>query len=140
MSDETSVLEHLYGPLSKDIRQALGADRLVESGLPKKVLTRLATLMVGRARRDEVIYRVVPEGVYRDHRKLTTEASARTERLARVFAAAVRTFGSIEGASRFMFDPHPGFEGLRPFDVSLNEHGARWVEEELLRADLGLGV
>jgi putative toxin-antitoxin system antitoxin component (TIGR02293 family) len=86
-----------------------------------------------------MMHRIVPEATYkrrRDH--LTPAESARTERLARVVAAAEDVWQDREQARRFLTTPHPEIGGKTPLDAALTELGARQAEEVMARIVYGL--
>ena len=88
-----------------------------------------------------MLYRIVPEATYKRRRdKLNAEESARTERLARIYATAQYVWSSEDEARGFLHTPHPLLQGRTPLDVSMTELGARRVEELLWRLYYGIAA
>ncbi|WP_338418462.1 antitoxin Xre/MbcA/ParS toxin-binding domain-containing protein [Burkholderia cenocepacia] len=79
----------------------------------------------------KVIYR-------RDMRQLTRDESEKTERLARVLAAALHIWGNLSDARQYLATPHMLLNGQTPLDVVLTELGALRVEELLWTLFYGL--
>src|SRR5437867_1894891 len=101
----------------------------VEKGLPKKALSRAANrvfLERGAARKFRV--RVVPEATFKRRVRLTIPESERTERLARVIAAAEYVWDDLERARRWLNNPHPELDDRSPLQIALTDLGARRVE------------
>ena len=75
------------------------------------------------------MYRVVPEATFKRRReRLSPSESERTERLARVVAAAEYVWDSPENARRFLSATHPELRGRAPLNAAMTELGARQVE------------
>jgi putative toxin-antitoxin system antitoxin component (TIGR02293 family) len=81
-------------------------------------------------------------GILRDQRRiggevgerLTTQESSRVERVARVWALAVKVWKSDESARAFLWREHPLLDLRRPIDVVMaNDLGAKLVEDILGR-------
>ena len=111
----------------------------VETGLPKQALR----LTLGRAfasakEATTMLYRVVPEATYKRRSRLTPAQSERTERLARVIAAAEYVWSDRTDAQAWLAKPHPELENRTPLDASLSELGARRVEDLLGRLFYGI--
>jgi len=111
----------------------------VSTGLPKRAL-RLAVERVFPARSEarRAIFRVVPEATYKRRTRLSPAESERTERLARVIAAAEHAWGDRHLAREWLTHPHPEMGGRSPLDAALSEVGARQVEELLDRILYGI--
>lgn len=112
----------------------------VAEGLPKAALPHLmARLYNSRRAARESLYRVIPEATWKRRRThLSPEESQRTERIARVLAAAEYTWDDREDAREWMMHPHPELEGKSPFDAAQTELGARRAEEILNALFFGL--
>lgn len=112
----------------------------VQTGLPKSALTagvqHIATdTSAARQLRDLVI----PEASFKRRRdRLTPEESARTERLARVYATAEYVWNNEQAARTFLATSHPFLEGRKPLNVSMTEIGARRVETLLWQIFYGV--
>lgn len=113
--------------------------RAVERGLPKQALRRTAQRVSterGAARR--LMVKVVPEATFKRRVRLSTEESERTERLARVIAAAEYAWDDRDQAREWLNSPHPELDGRSPVDCAITELGARRVENLLDRLVYGL--
>lgn len=120
---------------------SLGAlERAVASGLPKASLPHLMKrLYSDRRAARESMYRVVPEATWkRRSTHLSPEESQRTERIARVLAAAEYTWADRDDAREWMMHPHPELDGKTPLEASETELGARRAEEILNAIFFGL--
>jgi putative toxin-antitoxin system antitoxin component (TIGR02293 family) len=62
---------------------------------------------------------------------LTVEEGARVERVARLWAYAMRLFGDEAQSRRFLTTPHMLLRGRRPIDLARSDAGARAVEQTL---------
>lgn len=116
----------------------------VASGLPKAALERVLASAAGDdpAERRRLLQRVIPLATYkRRGRLLKLEESERTERIARVIAAAEYVWnGDKAGAHEFLTTPHPMLDGKRPIDAALTDLGAREVETILGRLFHGIAA
>lgn len=111
----------------------------VSTGLPKRALQQ-AVERVYPARSDarRAIFRVVPEATYKRRTRLSPSESERTERLARIIAAAEYVWDDRDSAREWLTCPHPELDGRAPLDAALSEVGARQVEELLDRILYGI--
>ncbi len=104
----------------------------VERGLPKEALRRTARrVFVERSEATKFLVSVVPEATFKRRVRLTTEESERTERLARVIAAAEFVWDNREEARDWLHTPHPELENRSPLASAMTELGARRVENLL---------
>lgn len=111
----------------------------IDVGLPKQALRHTAQRMFSEPREvNELMYKLVPEATYKRRTRLTPAESERTERLARVIAAAESVWDDRKSAQEWLTRPHPELDGKTPLDRSLSELGAREVEELLDRLYYGL--
>ena len=126
--------------LHRSIRSLLDLNRAVAHGLPKASLRRTVERVFPNRKDVRVwTYRVVPEATFKRRRqRLTPAESERTERLARVIAAAEHTWGDRDDARRFLTTPHPGLGGATPLQAAMTELGARLAEDVLARIEYGL--
>lgn len=117
-------------------------DALVSHGLPKGALkASVARVCTGTEQRKHLLYRIIPEATYKRRREaLSAEESARTERLARVFATARYVWDSDDEARAFLNTAHPLLQNRTPLDVSLSELGARRVEDLLWKLYYGIAA
>jgi putative toxin-antitoxin system antitoxin component (TIGR02293 family) len=111
----------------------------VVSGLPKRALhLTLARACSSAKHARELLYRVVPEATFKRRTRLTPAESERTERLARVIAAAEYVWDSRDDAREWLTKPHPELENRPPLEAALTELGARRTEEVLDRLFYGI--
>lgn len=112
----------------------------VSRGLPKSALRNsVRRLFPDAGNQRRVMYRIVPEATYKRRRdRLSPSESERTERLARVIAAAEFAWDDREEARQFLTTPHAALAGETPLDVAMTELGARRVEELLAKILHGL--
>jgi putative toxin-antitoxin system antitoxin component (TIGR02293 family) len=126
--------------LPKKVSSLRDLERAVAAGLPKASLPHLMDrLYDDRRAARESMHQVVPEATWkRRSTHLSPEESQRTERIARVLAAAEYTWNDREDARDWMMRPHPELEGKTPFDAAQTELGARRAEEILNALFFGL--
>lgn len=111
----------------------------ISRGLPRRALRRTVERVypaAGEARR--VIFRVVPEATFKRRTRLSPAESERTERLARVIAAAEHAWKSRADAREWLIHSHPELGGRTPLDSAMTELGARRAEELLERLFYGI--
>jgi putative toxin-antitoxin system antitoxin component (TIGR02293 family) len=128
--------------LGSSIRSLSQLESAVLAGLPKRSLERLSSrLHADRREANAYKYKVVPLATWkRRSRRLSVEESERTERLARVLAAAEHAWDDREQAREWMNKPHRELGGRVPLDVARTELGARRVEVLLEKLYFGLPV
>lgn len=126
--------------LGKAIHSIGELEGTISRGLPRRALRTTVERVypaAGEARR--VIFRVVPEATYKRRRtRLSPAESERTERLARVIAAAEHAWGNRADAREWLTRPHAELAGRTPLDSSMTELGARRAEELLDRLFYGI--
>jgi len=114
-------------------------EKTISLGLPKKAL-RIAVervyLTTGDRRR--AMFRIVPEATFKRRTRLSHDESERTERLARVIAAAEYTWNDQDDAREWLTKPHPELGKRTPLDTAMTELGARRVEDLLDRLFYGI--
>ena len=117
----------------QDLEAAVGI------GLPKQAL-RLTLARAYASVKDArtMLYRVVPEATFKRRTRLTPAQSERTERLARVIAAAEHVWGNRVDAQAWLAKPHPELENRPPLEAAMSELGARRAEELLNRLFYGI--
>jgi putative toxin-antitoxin system antitoxin component (TIGR02293 family) len=125
--------------LGRAVRSLAELDKIVADGLPKKALRataeRVASLPADTRR---VVYLIVPEATYKRRAKLSRLESERTERLARVIAAAEFVWSDRAPAREWLMRPHSELNSRTPFETAITELGARRVEELLDRLFYGV--
>lgn len=125
--------------LGRRIRSIGDLEKSISNGLPKRALSFAVEriyLSTGEARR--AIFRIVPEATFKRRTRLSPAESERTERLARVIAAAEFTWDSREDARQWLTNPHPELGRRTPLECATTELGARRVEELLDRLFYGI--
>jgi putative toxin-antitoxin system antitoxin component (TIGR02293 family) len=125
--------------LGRTVRSIGELDRTVASGLPKRALRSTAERIASQpAEARRVMYQVVPEATYKRRTRLSRLESERTERLARVIAAAEYVWDDREDAREWLLQAHPELGSRTPFESAFTELGARRVEELLDRLFYGI--
>jgi len=125
--------------LGASVDSVRALEAAVSTGLPKQALR--LTVSRGCASAKEartMLYRVVPEATYKRRSRLTPAQSERTERLARVIAAAEFVWGSRFDAQAWLAKPHPELENRSPLEAAMSELGARRAEELLNQIFYGI--
>lgn len=116
-------------------------EKTVSHGLPKRALRVTAERVSGSAgEARKMMFRIVPEATFKRRNRLSATESERTERLARVIAAAEFTWDDREDARAWLRRPHPELGEQTPLDAAVTELGARRVEDLLDRLLYGLAV
>ena len=111
----------------------------VISGLPKQSLRRTVQRVYSEPKQvNELVYRLVPEATYKRRTRLTQGESEKTERLARVIAAAEHVWEDDQSAREWLTKAHPELAGQTPIECAMSELGAREVEELLDKLFYGL--
>lgn len=106
---------------------------VVAAGLPKSVVNELAANVAPKdaAARRRVAALVTSPASLRRRDRLSAQASARAERLARIVALARDAFGNDKEASDWLAAPHPLLGDVPPIEVAATDLGARQVERIL---------
>jgi putative toxin-antitoxin system antitoxin component (TIGR02293 family) len=114
----------------------------VAAGLPKRSLERLAARLHQDSRIASAYkFNIVPVATWKRRTdRLSVEESEKTERLARVLAAAEYLWDDREQAREWMNKPHPELGGRAPLEAARTELGARRVEGLLDQLFFGLPV
>lgn len=125
--------------LGRWVRSIGDLEKTIAQGLPKRAL-RVTVERVyssaGEARRE--MFRIVPEATFKRRTRLSHAESERTERLARVIAAAEHAWNEREDARGWLTKPHPELGKRTPLETARTELGARRVEELLDRLFFGI--
>lgn len=128
--------------LGVEVKNDRDLEKAVVHGLP----TDAVALIVGQIYpgQTDKFYELVPRSTLIRRQKegslLSTEESQKAERLARTFSFAIEVWGKEAKAREFMQKPHPMLEDRTPFEASLNELGARQVEQLLGRLMFGISA
>jgi putative toxin-antitoxin system antitoxin component (TIGR02293 family) len=113
--------------------------KAVTSGLPKQSLKRTVQRVFSEPKQvNELVYKLVPEATYKRRTRLTQGESEKTERLARVIAAAEHVWEDDQAARLWLTTSHPELGDQTPVDCAMSELGAREVEELLDKLFYGL--
>ena len=128
--------------LGASVRTVGELELAVSEGLPKRALERLsARLYEDRRSASAYKFKVVPQATWkRRNKRLSVDESEKTERLARVLAAAEYVWDDREKAREWMSKPHRELNGQTPLEVARTELGARRVEDLLDKLYFGLPV
>ena len=125
--------------LGRRIKSIGDLEKAISHGLPKRTL-RLAAERVyaspGDVRR--AMFRVVPEATFKRRTRLSAAESERTERLARVIAAAEYAWNDRDDAREWLTKPHPELGNRTPLESAMTELGARRAEDLLDRLFYGI--
>jgi len=113
--------------------------RLVEDGLPTRVITHLLERGLTRT---EVFGTIIPLRTWK-HRKsrrepLSKEESERAIRAAKILARAQAVFADETEALDWLRTPKRRFEGRSPMQMLSTEAGGRLVEQMLIQIDQGM--
>lgn len=125
--------------LGRRIRSIGDLEKTISYGLPKRALRFTVERVypsAGDARR--VMFRIVPEATFKRRTRLSAAESERTERLARVIAAAEHTWKYQQDAREWLTKPHAELGNRTPLDSAMTELGARRVEDLLDRLFYGV--
>lgn len=113
--------------------------RLVESGLPTRVIKRLIDRGL---KRNEVFDIIIPLRTFKHrrsrHQPLSREESERAVRTARILARAQAVIGDENSALEWLRAPKARFEGRAPMQMLSTETGGRLVEQMLIQIDEGM--
>ena len=114
-------------------------ERTVARGLPKRALrSTVERAVTNKADVRRVMFRLVPEATFKRRVRLSPAESERTERLARVIAAAEYAWNNQEDAREWLARPHTELGRRSPLETAMTELGARQVEELLDRLVYGI--
>jgi len=113
--------------------------RLIETGLPIKIISRLIQRGLSK---DEVFSIIVNPRTLKHRRSknqpLSREESERAIRAVRVLARAQAVFGDEASALHWLRTPKKRFDGSSPMEMLPTEPGGRLVEEMLIQIDEGM--
>ena len=127
--------------LGASVRTVGELESAVAAGLPKRALEKLsARLYDDRRTASAYKFKVVPQATWKRRGRLSVNESEKTERLARVLAAAEHVWDDRDQAREWISRPHRELNGQTPLDVARTELGARRVEDLLDKLFFGLPV
>jgi putative toxin-antitoxin system antitoxin component (TIGR02293 family) len=128
--------------LDGSVRTTGELELAVSAGLPKRALERLSSRLYDDGRVASAYkFQIVPLATWkRRTKRLSVDESERTERLARVLAAAEFVWDDRAQAREWMSRPHRELEDRTPLEAARTELGARRVEDLLDRLFYGLPV
>ena len=128
--------------LGASVRTVHQLESAVSAGLPKRSLELLsARLYEDRRIASAYKFKVVPQATWkRRSKRLSVDESERTERLARILAAAEYVWDDRGQAREWMCKPHRELDGQSPLEAARTELGARRVESLLDSLYFGLPV
>ncbi len=141
MIETSRIAQVMGGPatLGSRIASVHELANSVLSGLPKQALRKTAQRVFDQPKEvTRLMYRLVPEATYKRRTRLSPAESERTERLARVVAAAEYVWEDQQAAREWLTRAHPELGNVSPLDRSLSELGAREVEALLDQLFYGL--
>jgi putative toxin-antitoxin system antitoxin component (TIGR02293 family) len=138
---EPQTIAEILG-LGTSIRTVHELESAVSAGLPKRSLERLSARLYEDHRVASAYkFKIVPQATWkRRSKRLSVGESERTERLARVLAAAEHVWDDREQAREWMSKPHRELNGQSPLEAARTELGARRVENLLDKLYFGLPV
>lgn len=141
MSNAVSTAQMLGGMkvLGIEVKSDRDLEKVILNGLPCSAIAKIVErIYPGQT---DKYYQLVPRSTLVRRQKegspLSVEESQKAERVARVFSFAVEVWGDEAKAREFMQKSHPMLDDRTPFDASLNELGARQVEQILGRLMFG---
>jgi putative toxin-antitoxin system antitoxin component (TIGR02293 family) len=136
-----STAEMLGGTkiLGIEVKSDRDLEKIVLNGLPTDAIAKIIDrIYPGQT---DKYYQLVPRSTLVRRQKegsvLSVEESQKAERIARIFSFAVEVWGNEDKAKEFMKKSHPMLDDRTPFEASLNELGARQVEQILGRLMFG---
>ncbi len=131
--------EYLEDWLGTEARSDEKIVRLVEGGLPLRVISRLLERGLTR---NEVFHIIIPLRTWKHrksrHQALSKEESERVVRAARILARAQAVLGHQESALDWLRTSRRRFEGRSPLQMLSTESGGRLVEQMLIQIDEGM--
>lgn len=139
----TATAENLSAYFEDWLGKSAGSEqeviRLIEAGLPLKVIERLIRRGL---QRDEILNIVINPRTLKHRRArrepLSKEESERVVRTVRILARAQAVLGGQEEALRWLRAPKKRFEGRTPIAMLSTETGGRMVEQMLVQIDEGM--
>jgi putative toxin-antitoxin system antitoxin component (TIGR02293 family) len=136
-----SIAEVMGGTaiLGRRVRSIGDLEKTISLGLPKRALRiTVERVYLSTGDRRRAMFRIVPEATFKRRTRLSHDESERTERLARVIAAAEYTWNDRDDAREWLTKPHPELGKRTPLETAMSELGARRVEDLLDRLFYGI--
>ena len=125
--------------LRRRVHSIRDLERTVARGLPKRALrSTVERVLTNKADVRRVMFRLVPEATFKRRVRLSPAESERTERHARVIAAAEYAWNNQADAREWLAKRHPELGRRSPLETAMTELGARQVEELLDRLVYGI--
>jgi putative toxin-antitoxin system antitoxin component (TIGR02293 family) len=144
MFTEKNIVTVLGGQtsLGRKVKSSLDLDKLIRDGLPYKVGNHVRGLldlsMPTFASIIDVSERTLARVRKSSHQRLSSVASDRLYRLARIFSLACEVLEDEDQAKEWIRRPQVGLGGEKPLDLLHTEAGAREVEDLLWRIEYGV--
>ncbi len=144
MFTEQKIVSVLGGPtfLGRRVKSTLDLDKLIREGLPFKagdhvrgLLNLSLPIFAGLI---DVSERTLARVRKSPNQRLSTVASDRLYRLARVFSLACEVLEDEGQAKEWIRRPQVGLGGKKPLDLLHTEAGAKEVEDLLWRIEYGV--
>ncbi len=125
--------------LKQSVHSIRELERTIARGLPKRALrTTVERVLTIKAEVRRTMFRVVPEATFKRRTRLSPAEGERTERVARVIAAAEYAWNDQADARDWLTRRHPELGRRTPLEAAMTELGARQVEELLDRLIYGI--
>jgi len=128
--------------LGKKVTGAMDLARLIETGFPEAVLSRVKGVLGLTDREAARTLRISEKTIGRlrgaPSKRLSPAASDRLYRIARLYALAEEVLESADAARGWLREPRAGLGNRTPLDLMGTEAGAREVEDLLLRIEHGV--
>ncbi len=125
--------------LGRRVRSIGDLEKTISVGLPKRALRiTVERVYLSTGDRRRAMFRIVPEATFKRRTRLSHDESERTERLARVIAAAEYTWNDRDDAREWLTKAHPELGKRTPLETAMSELGARRVEDLLDRLFYGI--
>lgn len=135
----TAAILGLGGGKARKLMDDSDVPAAVRQGLPFACVENVAQLLGLSMSR---LYPLIAMSASTAHRRqqqrvLSPDESDRLARIARVTAEAVRVFGDVDTAKRWLARPHVVLGNAAPLDLLDTDSGAEQVTDELVRIELG---
>ena len=125
--------------LGRRVRSIGDLEKTISVGLPKRALRiTVERVYLSTGDRRRAMSRIVPEATFKRRTRLSHDESERTERLARVIAAAEYTWNDRDDAREWLTKAHSELGKRTPLETAMSELGARRVEDLLERLFYGI--
>jgi putative toxin-antitoxin system antitoxin component (TIGR02293 family) len=132
---QTAVAPLSPPPFSFDWRE-------IERGLPVETVEEFSTY--SGVPMKNLLEVVIPLRTLKHRRQkkqsLSVDESDRLARVARIYALAVKVYGSPEGGKRWLINPKPRFDDKTPLAMLRTEAGEEAVQEALVQLAEGMYI